>query len=306
MKQVSDRGELRIDNVVVGVDGSAESLSALEWAADAAGTEGVVHAVAAIPPALELAVAAAQYDSAKLVDHTRHDLESWWVADVRDRGHHVVCDVIEDDPADALLRTAHDVDADLIVVGVHAKPPLAPRTVGRVTNKLIHKTDIALVVVDDGAPPGFGDGPTVVAGAGHGEATRAAIDFAARYSERCGTALTLVRAVPHRPVFGTDGLLDVAAFYIDPNLLFTWATDDLIELADEIQGSTASELKISPTVRAGEPGPRLVEAGTGASLLVIGRHQTQRDHSPIQRTLHHVITHAPCPVVIVPPPDDPD
>lgn len=295
------RDRLSPRHVVVGVDGSAESLSALDWAAHAVGAGGVVHAVSVLSPGLELAAAAVQYDSAKLVTSTMHDLESNWVAHVRERGHEVECTVLEDDAVDGLLRTAHEVDADLLAVGIHAKPALGPRTIGRIATKLVHQTDLPLVIVRAGAAAEAGIGNTVVAGAGHGAATHAAVKWAASYAERCGTALSLIRAVPHRPVFGTDGLLDVAAFYIDPKLLLEWATEDLIGLAEEIQESTASELAISRSVKVGEPGRRLVEAGIDAALIVVGRHG-----GTIQPTLHHVLTHAPCPVVVVPPPDSED
>ena len=282
--------------VVVGVDGSAESSASLEWAANAVGSGGVVHAVSVVPRGLELAAAAVQYDSAKLVAQRTRDLESW-VSDLRGRGVQVVCTVVEDDVVDALLRVASEIDADLLAVGVHAKPALGPRSVGRVTTKLVHRTDRALVVVDSGSSS-TSDGETaVVVGVGDGAATQAAVRWAADHAEHSGTALSLVRAVRNRPVFGTDGLLDVAAFYIDPQLLVEWATDDLVKLAEEIQLSTESDLEISHSVQFGEPGRRLVEEGEDGTLLVVGRHGNR-----VQPMLHHVLTHAPCPVVVVPPP----
>lgn len=300
--QPAHRDVLEIRDVVVGVDGSAESLAALAWATEVAGPDGVVYARAVVSPTLALAAAAGQYDPSKLLAHVEFDLTNAWAADAIEQGRTVVCDVVEDDPADALLRRADDLDADLLVVGVHAKPALAPRTVGRVTTKLIQHARVPLVVVDAATPIDPTAPPTVVVGAGHGSATRAAIDWAAAYSERSGTALRLVRSIPHRPVFGVDGLLGVAAFYIDPHLLVEWATEDLLRFADEIQDSTVSDVTISESVEFGSPGPRLVEAGAGASLLVIGRHERSRDGGPMPLALHHVLTHAPCPVVVVPPP----
>lgn len=293
---------LNIRTVVVGVDGSDESLSALRWAARAVRTVGVVHAISAVSPSLELAVAAVQYDSAKLINRRIRKLESEWVAGVRADGSTVECQVIEDDPADSLQRAADDVDADLIAVGVHAKPKFAPRTVGRVSAKLIRDTTRPLVIVEHGAEPAFGKNGVVAVGAGYGEATKSALRWAGGFAEENGMALSLLRAIPDRPIIRTDGLIDALAFYVDPKLLHEWAAEDLETLAEEIQQSTVSELRISMMTRSGAAGPRLVEQGADADLIVIGRHAgTAR---PLPAPLRHVITHAPCPVVIVPPTDD--
>ncbi len=294
-------GPWKLRRIVVGVDGSPESSAALDWAARIAGDDTVIHAISAVSPGLELVLAAAQYDSAKLIERVTSDLESDWVAGCRAAGHEVVCRVVEDDPADALLRAAVDVDADLVVVGVHSKPKLAPRTICRVTTKLIHRTDRPLAIIEDGAHSAFGVGDTVVSGAGRGAATRAALQWAAGYCERYGTALSLIKAVPHRPIFGIDGFLEVAAFYVDPGVLHDWAIEDLTKFADEIQRSTETELPITWSAASGEPGPRLVEAGADAKLLVVGRHGSAGATHTIQPVLRHVITHAPCPVVVVPP-----
>jgi nucleotide-binding universal stress UspA family protein len=298
-QDVHGRHEFRI--AVVGVDGSEESLSALRWAARAVGSEGVVHAVSALSPGLELAVAAVQYDSAKLVEHRTRELETEWVIGIGENGCAVECRVIEDDPADALRRTADDVDADLIVVGVHTKPPLAPRTVGRVTAKLIRDTTRPLVIVEDGAELEVGASNVVAVGAGYGEATHSALRWAGEFAEHNGMAVSLLRAIPARPIIGTDGLIDAMAFYVDRELLREWAYEDLEALADEIQRSTVSELRISITASTGAPGPRLVEEGADANLIVVGRHAGANRTLPAP--LRHVITHAPCPIVIVPATD---
>ena len=115
--------------------------------------------------------------------------------------------------------------------------------------------------------------------------------------------MSLVHAIPHRPMFGNDGLLDVLAFYIDPSLLHRWAREDLAELAGELQRSTEDDMPLEWSTRTGRAGPAIVEAGADAALVVIGRHvgsgPTRHLVPPI---LHHVLTHAPCPVIVVPVP----
>lgn len=284
----SDRVALTVRTVVVGVDGSAESMSALGWASRVTEGDGTVHAVSAT--------------STKSVDRVARSLESDWTATARERGREPVCHVVDDDPAESLLRTADEVDADLIVVGVHAKPQHAPRTIGRVTAKLIHLANRPLAIVEDGGDHPFGEGTTVVADAGHGVASHRAVHWAAGFAETHGTGLSLIRSTPYRPAFGPDGLLDVLAFYIDPGMLRRWAAEDLAELTDDIQQSTERELPITWSSRAGATGRQLIDAGVDATLIVVGRNTTTGRGHPIPTDLRHIIVHAPCPVIVVPPP----
>lgn len=205
----------------------------------------------------------------------------------------------DEDPAQRLLRAAADMDADIVVIGVHTQSPLPPKRLGSVGKQLLSHTDRPVAVV--GADHDRTDAPsTVVAGVGYGGATRAALAWSASWAETHGTALELIRAIPNRPVFRTDGLLDVLAFYIDRDMARDWAMDDIQAVADEIQASTDEELSISWSAPRGGTGPTLVDASDGASLLVVGLHEA--DRPDIAGWLHHALTHAPCPVVVVPVP----
>lgn len=293
--------DLAIRTVVVGVDGSPESRSALEWAGRVVEPGGVIHAVAAISPASELVIAAVQVDSTEMVRKLTDELQNDWTGKLRDDGHSIACNVIEDDPADALMHVARTVDADLVVVGVHAKPRHAPRTIGHVTARLIHQTTRPLAIVDNGDTTASVGGTTVVAHAGGGAATRDAVQWAAHFADIHGTDLSLVRSTPNRPSLGPDGLLDVLAFYLDPSMLRQWAAEDLAQLADELQRSTERDLRITWSSRSGASGPRLIEASIDASLIVVGRSTLPALDHLIPKDLRHVIIHAPCPVVVIPP-----
>ncbi len=289
----------RRPHVVVGLDGSDGSQAALAWARFAAGTGGTVHAVHADPRAADRAGAAAQVGSARLIEQRARDLEAWAThAD----GPAVDVDrrLEEGDPADALLRVADDVGADLVAVGVHARTRIAPRTLGRVTAKLVQRTDRPLAVVRPGPPSPPAEGSVVVAGVGRGPATAAALSWAADFAAVHGASLSLIHAVSRHPVFAEDGVLDVIAFYVDRQLLHDWALDDLAAVADQLQAATESEVPLSWSAPDGRPGPVLVNAGADAALLVVGRHDDGALGVVPTTALHHVLTHASCPVVVVP------
>jgi nucleotide-binding universal stress UspA family protein len=268
--------------VVVGMDGSVASRAALEWVCRSVTPTDVVHAV----------------HVGTSTDGAGGDLQAW--VDGAMTGEAIVHTVpTSGECADTLLRVVDDVGADLLAVG-HRSGRVANR-LGRTTTQLLEHTRGPIAIVGDGAVAAPSN--TVVAGVGHGPATRAALRWAAEYAETHGTALRLIRAVPNRPVFRVDGLLDVMAWYIDRDMATGWALEDLESAADSIERSTDDGLPISWSAPTGSPARVLTEESSSASLLVVGLHQDEpagdADHD-VPHWLHHAITHAPCPVVVVP------
>lgn len=206
-----------------------------------------------------------------------------------------------DDPVEALLSAATTNGADGIVVGAHGTSLLVPRAIGTVASHLLRRASVPVVIVRAGAVRPMGPEGTIVVGVGHGPATRAALRWATGFAAERGTALSLVRATGTRPLFDENGLLEVIAHYLDPSMVREWAEEDLAELADEIEGSVDGTLQVSWTATSGRAGPRLVEAAADAAILVIGRERDGAlvDHFTVG-ALRHALTHAPCPVVMVP------
>jgi nucleotide-binding universal stress UspA family protein len=272
-----------VRSAVVGMDASVASRAALEWVCRSTPPSAIVHAV-----------------HVRAGDADRGDLDAWVAAAttgetiVRTLSSVGAC-------ADELLRVVDEVDAQLLAVG-HRSGRLANR-LGRTTMQLLERARCPIAIVGDGPAPA--PSTTVVAGVGHGPATHAAIRWAAEYAEAHGTAIRLIRAIPNRPVFRRDGLLDVMAWYIDRDMATGWALEDLESAADSIERSTRDGLPISWSASPGSPARVLTEESTSASLLVVGLHQDadtpvgDADHD-VPHWLHHAITHAPCPVVVVP------
>jgi nucleotide-binding universal stress UspA family protein len=281
--------------IVVGVDESASSISALEWAADLLGSDGVLHAVRAVSPSLELAVAAVQAKSAELVASAGEELERA-TATIRERGRPVVHHLVEDQPESALRSIATEVGADMIAVGVHRQAAHVPRRIGRTVSGLIDRAEHPFAVIPDGSrasQPG-----TVVVAVGGGAELRPALRWAVDYAMAHGQALSLVRAADSPPMFSMDWMLTRMAHFIDPAVLESWALDDLGDLAEQVQRSTDEELEISLSAAGRRAGPTLVEAGGQAALLVLESHP--RPESPVPSWVHHAVRHTPCPAVLFP------
>ena len=304
MASGSDANDLNVKVVVVGVEGSPASLHALTWPARVFGPGVTIHAVHAVSPLVELAIAVAQVDSSRLVEERRRELEREWIVPVRDLPLTVETHVVEDEAAPALLRVAEEVSADLIVVGAHGRWQHGPRRVGRTIAGLAEAASTALSIVPEGGIDDTSDGPVVVGVAQPGDDAAPdmlapSLRWAVGFAKQHGLGLSLVRAGGDPPLFSAEGFISKIAQFLDPGVLKTWALDDLSELADRIRHATDAELRVSVSAPGRHVGPRLVEASADAALLVLDARPERR--APVPMWMHHAIGHARCPVVLIPP-----
>jgi hypothetical protein len=254
-----------------------------------------------VSPAVELAVAVAQYDSAGLLERRRRHLERDWTAGARAAGATIECHVVEDTAARALARAAEHNAAEMIVVGMKGQPHRVPRTLGRVVRELLAHSPRPVVVVPDGselAPSG-----SVVVDVGHAEHVGEALRWASQFAAARGLALNLVRAGRRRRLFTLDGLVERLAYSIDHDVVRSWALEDLAELAGEIRRSTDEELQISWSAHTDTRRPRIVEAGSDTVLLVLDAHT--EEGSGIESWIHDRVKHAPCPTAVFGTPLEP-
>lgn len=144
-----------IDVIVVGVDGSHESWSAVQWSADLARGTGavvvVVHAVGLLEhlhpddgssPLDESVDPEVRIGSLMCAPWT----ETLDIAGVPKR-----CIVRDGSPIDALLRTADEHGADLLVVGRTGSGGAPALLLGSTSSQLAQRAPIPVVVVP-GAP----------------------------------------------------------------------------------------------------------------------------------------------------------
>jgi nucleotide-binding universal stress UspA family protein len=283
-----------MSNVVVAVDDSPTAAHALEWTARVLAPSATIHAVNAVSPGVELAVAAVQFDSSPLVERRRNSLEAEWSAPARAAGATIVCHVIEDTTTRALLRVADHTAAEMIVAGTKGAVHHVPRKLGGDIRELLAQSPRPVVVVPDGAelaPTG-----SVVVDVDHAERLDDALRWAAQFAAARGLALNLVRAGPRRRLFSLDGLVERIAYSIDRGVVRAWALEDLAELAEQIRQSTDDQLEISWSVHDDTRRPSIVEASRDTVLLVLDAHT--EDGSNAESWIHDRIKHAPCPTAV--------
>ncbi len=283
------------DIVVAGVDGSDDSLAALAWGCALAGANGAVHVVCAT-------------SGTDPAPQSLHELENVWTAPARAAGINITCHFPEGRAAAVVVDVANIVGAQMIVVGGHGESPHRLKMVGSTTHRLLHHSDRPVGVVRSGHVSTLAPAGTAVVGVGNGPATRAALDWTVALAARRKLSVQLVHAVHHEPrflfygpVFSMDQAMEKEAYFLDRDELRQFAEDDLTELAVRLRARPdAIGVTITGVATIGRPGPVLVEVAADAAVMVLGKHYD----GPLSgyfttATLHHVLTHAPCPVVVV-------
>jgi nucleotide-binding universal stress UspA family protein len=143
--------------IVVGVDGSAGSLVALDWAvAEAKRAGGVIEAVLAYDSGLAWIDVGSEYQGvmmqhaeAQAEQRLQHALDDWGAGGPTGVRVHPV--VIEGEPDRVLCERARG--ADLLVVGTRGRGGFAGLLLGSVSQRCAERSSCPVVVVPGPRPP---------------------------------------------------------------------------------------------------------------------------------------------------------
>jgi nucleotide-binding universal stress UspA family protein len=133
--------------IVVGTDGSATADLALRHAVDlAAASEGSLHIVSSYQPTAGRAgTVSEQWDI--LPDAGVDSVLDRAVVTARGRGVQAEIHATREDPADAILKVAEQVNADAVVVGNKGMKGAKRFLLGSVPNKVAHNAPCTVVIV---------------------------------------------------------------------------------------------------------------------------------------------------------------
>ncbi|AEY87402.1 universal stress protein [Streptomyces olivaceoviridis] len=282
--------------ITAGVDGTAESLAALDWAAREAVRRGlplrVVHA----------------WRYAEALAAADRDTQRGWVSEgaaeavrtVSERHPEltVTTDVVEGAAADALAGAA--AEAEMLVLGSRGHGPVVGFLLGSVGQQVIAEATRPVVLVRaEDQPAAEAAGRDVVVGQ-HGapEDSAAALRFAFETAAARGAAVRAVRAWTLPPVFayspGSLKLLDDAGG-LEPY--------EKQALADALRPwrERFPEVPVAEHVEMGSAGQVLLSMTGRAQLMVVGRRARRTAvGARIGSVAHGVLHHADCPVAVVP------
>ncbi|MFJ4525326.1 universal stress protein [Streptomyces sp. NPDC088810] len=282
--------------ITAGVDGTEESLAALDWAAREAVRRGlplrVVHA----------------WRYAEALATADRDTQHGWVAEGvteavravsgRHPGLTVTTDVVEGAAAHALAEAA--AGAEMLVLGSRGHGPVVGFLLGSVGQQVIAEATRPVVLVRAGdQPTAEAAGRDVVVGQhGNPEDSAAALRFAFETAAARGAAVTAVRAWTLPPVFayspGSLKLLD------DAGGLEPYEKQALSEALQPWR-ERFPEVSVAEHVEMGSAGQVLLSLAGRAQLMVVGRRARRTAvGARIGSVAHGVLHHAECPVAVVP------
>ncbi|MGW5049036.1 universal stress protein [Streptomyces griseoluteus] len=281
--------------ITAGVDGTEESLAALDWAAREAVRRG-----------LPLRVVHAWEEIGELP--ADRDTQRTWVEEgigravgslaERHPGLDATLELTEGDAVDALL--AAGADAEALVLGTRGHGAVVGFLLGSVGLRVVAETARPVILVRAGdRPEAESAGREIVVGQ-HGtpEDSAAALRFAFETAAARGATLRAVRAWTLPPVFayspGSLKLLDEAGG-LEPYEKRALA-DALRPWRERFPGVPVAE-----HVEMGSAGQVLVSQATRAQLLVVGRRARRTAvGARIGSVAHGVLHHAGSPVAVVP------
>jgi nucleotide-binding universal stress UspA family protein len=279
-------------HIVVGVDGSAGSEHALQWAVDEAHARhldvDVLHAwsqpVSVYPADLYAEPDAHRVAGARLLAHALGTVDS------ADAGTSIAGRLVQEDAASALLDAA--VDAELLVVGTRGRGGFTGLLLGSVSRTCLHLASVPLVVVP---PMWTGRGTRrIVVGVDGSEPSREALGWAVAEATAHGAGLQVVNVYDLAPLMPPLGAPMPPA-----NEVVDKSSQALLE---EMTADAAEHSGVDiDLVPANGPTARtLLDAARDADLLVVG----SRGLGGLRRLLvgsvsQQCVHHSTCPVAVI-------
>ncbi len=270
--------------IVVGVDRTGAARNALRWAGSVSRPTGarVVLVHEEVPQQAELDPETADAEVAAA--------ESWLAGWISEAEIDAVDDVelsSGDDLSDAIVGSAKDHEADLLVLGTHLGDGTGQAGFGTIAHQVVHHFHGPTIGVPAGAP--IGPNPTIVVGLDGHPGSTLALKWAIRFAEDVGGTLQCV----HVPA-------TIAGSYADSiNDLSTYESKAEVEAQLAEVGVPGTDVKVVN----GDPIEQLdaFAAQHEVSLIVVG----SRSHGLMQQQVigkvpTRLLHHASRPVAVVP------
>ncbi|MFF7726491.1 universal stress protein [Streptomyces sp. NPDC008001] len=283
--------------LVVGVDGSAGSMLALDWAVDAAARRRARLRIvyASRWERYESRLPEPGEPSAEAVAEERVVAVSELRARERSPGLVVEAEVLPEEPLNALLDESRRALA--LVTGPSGRGTLTGLLLGSVSLSVAARAHCPVVVVRGEERNVRGEYGRIVVGVGAPEEAPAALRFALREAAARGCGVEAVRAWRHPAHQSADHYPLPSDDAIEHEEL---AGRELIEALREPQREFP-DVTVHRTVYEGHARQALIDASATADLLVVGAVRRRRGFGlQLGRVSHTALHHAGCPVAVAP------
>lgn len=283
--------------LVVGVDGSDASLTALDWAADEAARHGwplrIVHA--SLWERYEGAVPAWTTDRPAdqvLAENIVGVAEERAVR--RRPGLNVTTDVLAEDPSQGLLREGSEAEA--LVVGSRGRSGIADLLLGSVSLLVAARAHCPVVVIRGDRQALEARHQRILLGLGDHDVDSPAVRFAFREATVRHAELEVLhvwRRPSHEPV--EHPLLTGEATEYEQR------ASELLDRALDAMVREHPAVRLRRSTAEGPARKVLTQRSAAADLLVVGaRRRGGLAGLELGRVAHRVLHHAACPVAVVP------
>ncbi len=195
--------------------------------------------------------------------------------------------VVEDLPVPAIVRTAAEKNADLIVMGTHGRSGISRAMLGSVTERVLRETTRPVLTVrkkkGQVAVPGEIEIKHVLCPVNFSEVSYQALAHAVAVAECFGARLTVL--------YVTESELSATALDAEKGRLCNWVPPEFRQ-----------KCSIQEMVEKGNAPERILSLAEhlGCDMIVLGaQHRRFFDSTIIGTTTVRVTRHAPCPVLTV-------
>ncbi len=289
--------DTKAGTIVVGVDDSESSHSALVWAVDQAVAERraltVVHTIDAVTPAYMDTALVSPREAGRALRAAGHRVltraRSEVVRRAPDLEVHEVFRLA--DPRDALIELSHD--AALLVMGSRGMGKLPRLLLGSVGVAVVRHAACPVVIHRPTNPGIVRNG--IVVGADASEESLAVLEFAYREASLRDLPLTVLHCF-----WDVQAAIGVAPVVAEPPV--DLETERML-LSESMAGLSEKypEVAVHTQMARGLPQEALVRMGERMNLIVVGAHQAGRVSRMLFGTVAiSVVEHATCPVAVVP------
>ncbi|MFF8941556.1 universal stress protein [Streptomyces sp. NPDC014864] len=282
--------------LVVGVDGSDPSLTAIDWAVDEAARHG-------LPLRLVYASLWERYEGTYPTGSRDRPSEQVMAEHIvasaaeraqrRDADVKVSTEIVPEEAVSALLREANNASA--LVTGSRGRGELKGLLLGSVSLAVAGRAHCPVIVVR-GDPAGLaGTHERILLGLGDPDTATEAVRFAFREAEARGGVLDVVRAWRCPAQEASDRAAEEPARVHEERAL---------ALLDELLREPMADHPAVRVRRATVEGPArrvLVDRSAAADLVIVGaRRRVGHFGLQLGRVSHTLLHHALCPVAVVP------
>jgi nucleotide-binding universal stress UspA family protein len=276
------------EDLVVAVDGSPASNTALQWAAQHAKTTGASLHLATVMWIPEGSFST-ETELRPVYERVLEDAEA--VVRRTAPGAAVTSRIARGVPAATLVEASKT--ASLLIMGSDKSSRMEGLTYGTLPLRVAARSHCPLVVVPGSWTPL--EGPVLLC-VGENEQGHAPEAFAIQQATVRKAPLDLIHVWAASPIY--------PAQFSDTGLVYESMKEShrqVLSGAAEYIRSANPDLEVREILREGRRLPPLVEAGERSQLMVIGRHGTGILRELLMgATAHDVLLNPPCPVAVVP------